>query len=82
MIKKRDEFAGPDFDIDILDESALSGRSLDEIAGDAGSAEWESNSKDCAAQRRGVAAGRSRAARESPGAEGCCQSQENGGTQS
>jgi bifunctional non-homologous end joining protein LigD len=42
MIKKHDEFVVEGYDIDSLDESALSGRSLAEIAGDAGSAEWKS----------------------------------------
>jgi bifunctional non-homologous end joining protein LigD len=42
MIKKHDEFVVEGYDIESLDESALSGRSLAEIAGDAGSAEWKS----------------------------------------
>jgi len=42
MIKKHDEFVVEGYDIDSLDESVLSGRSLAEIAGDAGSAEWKS----------------------------------------
>ena len=45
LIKKRDEFAKPGFDIDKLDRSALTRRSLDGIARDEGSAEWESNRK-------------------------------------
>ena len=43
LIKKRDEGAQPGFDIDQLDVSVISGRSLDEIAGDAGSKQWQSN---------------------------------------
>lgn len=43
LIKKRDESAKPGFDIDKLDYSALTQRSIDEIAADRGSAEWESN---------------------------------------
>ena len=43
LIKKRDEFAKPGFDIDKLDDSVLTHRTLDEIAADSGSAEWESN---------------------------------------
>ena len=35
----------PGFDIDKLDYSVLTDRSLSEIAGDEGSAEWESNRK-------------------------------------
>jgi bifunctional non-homologous end joining protein LigD len=42
MIKKQDEFVVEGYDIESLDESVLSGRSLAEIAGDAGSAEWRS----------------------------------------
>jgi bifunctional non-homologous end joining protein LigD len=43
LIKKRDEAAKPGFDIDKLDYSALSHRSLDQIAGDQGSDEWQSD---------------------------------------
>src|SRR4051794_5854235 len=43
LIKKKDEFTKPGFDIDKLDWSVLTKRSLDEIAGDQGSAEWQSN---------------------------------------
>jgi bifunctional non-homologous end joining protein LigD len=43
LIKKRDQGAKEDFDIDKLDWSVLTKRSLDQIAGDAGSAEWQSN---------------------------------------
>ena len=45
LIKKRDESADPAFDIDKLDYSALTDRSLKEIARDEGSAEWQSNRK-------------------------------------
>jgi len=43
LIKKRDKFATEGYDIDQYDVSALTQRTLAEIAGDAGSAEWESN---------------------------------------
>jgi len=52
LIKKRDQSTEPNFDIDQLDESALTHRSLDEIAGDKNSAEWESNRK--VAPRKGA----------------------------
>ncbi|SPF40619.1 ATP dependent DNA ligase [Candidatus Sulfotelmatobacter kueseliae] len=42
MIKKHDEHVVEGFDAGDIDESVLSGRSLAEIAGDAGSAEWKS----------------------------------------
>jgi bifunctional non-homologous end joining protein LigD len=42
LIKKHDDHVVEGYDIDALDESVLSGRSLAEIAGDAGSAEWRS----------------------------------------
>jgi len=42
LIKKHDEFVVEGYEIDGIDESVLSGRSLAEIAGDAGSAEWKS----------------------------------------
>jgi bifunctional non-homologous end joining protein LigD len=45
LIKKKDEAMQPGFDIDKLDYSVLTQRSLREIAGDEGSAEWESNRK-------------------------------------
>src|ERR1700704_1025916 len=45
LIKKKDEAMKPGFDIDKLDYSVLTHRSLSEIAGDEGSAEWESNRK-------------------------------------
>ncbi len=43
LIKKKDEFAKPGFDIDKLDYSVLTHRTLDKIAADSGSDEWESN---------------------------------------
>lgn len=43
LIKKRDESANPGFNVDKLDYSAVTDRSLDEIARDEGSAEWQSN---------------------------------------
>jgi bifunctional non-homologous end joining protein LigD len=42
LIKKHDRYAVEGYDIDAYDESVLSQRSLAEIAGDAGSAEWRS----------------------------------------
>ena len=42
MIKKHDEHVVEGYDAGEIDESVLSGRSLAEIAGDAGSAEWKS----------------------------------------
>jgi bifunctional non-homologous end joining protein LigD len=42
MIKKHDDHVVEGYDIDAFDESVLSKRSLAEIAGDAGSAEWRS----------------------------------------
>src|SRR5437588_3423652 len=42
LIKKHDDAAVESYDIDELDESVLSKRSLAEIAGDQGSAEWKS----------------------------------------
>src|SRR5438876_10092401 len=45
LIKKRDEHADERFDVDALDWSVLSKRSLKQIAGDEGSREWESNRK-------------------------------------
>jgi bifunctional non-homologous end joining protein LigD len=42
LIKKHDDHAVEGYDIDAYDESVLSKRSLAEIAGDAGSAEWRS----------------------------------------
>jgi len=43
LIKKRDAGVKEGFDIDEFDWSVLTKRSLDEIAGDEGSAEWQSN---------------------------------------
>jgi bifunctional non-homologous end joining protein LigD len=42
LIKKHDQYVVEGYDIDEYDESVLSKRSLAEIAGDAGSAEWRS----------------------------------------
>jgi bifunctional non-homologous end joining protein LigD len=42
LIKKRDEYVVEGYEIEGFDESVLSGRSLEEIAGDAGSREWKS----------------------------------------
>lgn len=52
LIKKKDEAVEPGYDIDKFDYSVLTGRSLDEIADDADSAEWQSNRK--AATRKGA----------------------------
>jgi len=52
LIKKRDEAMEPGFDIDALDNSVLTGRTLAEIGGDRNSAEWESNRK--ASVRKGA----------------------------
>ena len=42
MIKKQDAGVVEEYDIDHYDSSVLTGRSMDEIAGDEGSAEWRS----------------------------------------
>jgi len=42
LIKKHDQYVEEGYDIEAIDESVLSGRSLAQIAGDAGSAEWQS----------------------------------------
>ena len=42
MIKKHDAYVVEGYDIEAIDTSVLSGRTMDEIAGDAGSAEWRS----------------------------------------
>ncbi len=42
LIKKHDKYVVEGYNIDDYDESVLSGRSLAQIAGDAGSAEWRS----------------------------------------
>jgi bifunctional non-homologous end joining protein LigD len=51
LIKKRDQYAQDGFDIDKLDWSVLTRRSLDEIAADAGSAQWQSNRPAAAAAK-------------------------------
>ena len=43
LIKKQDEYAVPGYDIEQYDKSVLSKRSMAEIAGDEGSAEWTSS---------------------------------------
>jgi bifunctional non-homologous end joining protein LigD len=45
LIKKKDDAMEPGFDINKLDYSALTDRTLAEIAGDKDAAEWESNRK-------------------------------------
>ncbi len=45
LIKHRDAYVRPGFDIDKYDYSVLTNRTLKEIAGDAGSAEWTSSKK-------------------------------------
>ena len=45
LIKKKDDAVVPRYDIEQYDESALTSRSMREIAGDKGSAEWESSRK-------------------------------------
>jgi bifunctional non-homologous end joining protein LigD len=45
LIKKKDEAMQPGFNIDALDYSVLTNRTLAEIGGDENSAEWESNRK-------------------------------------
>ncbi len=45
LIKHRDAYAQEGYDIDQYDYSVLTKRTLDEIAGDAGSAEWASSRK-------------------------------------
>jgi bifunctional non-homologous end joining protein LigD len=42
MIKKHDDHVVEGYDIAAIDTSVLSGRTLDQVAGDAGSAEWKS----------------------------------------
>jgi bifunctional non-homologous end joining protein LigD len=42
MIKKHDEYVVEGYDAEEIDESVLSKRSMEEIAGDAGSREWKS----------------------------------------
>ncbi|HEV2117935.1 MAG TPA: non-homologous end-joining DNA ligase [Terriglobales bacterium] len=43
LIKHRDEYVVPGYDIDQYDQSALTGRTLDQIAGDEGAREWKSS---------------------------------------
>jgi len=43
LIKNKDEHAQPGFDIDKLDWSVTTNRSMKQITGDAGSREWQSN---------------------------------------
>jgi bifunctional non-homologous end joining protein LigD len=52
LIKKRDEAVQEGFDVDDLDYSVTTNRSLAEIAGDTGSREWQSNRK--AAVKKGA----------------------------
>jgi bifunctional non-homologous end joining protein LigD len=42
MIKKHDEYAVDGYDIEAIDESALSGKSMAEISGDEGARKWKS----------------------------------------
>jgi len=42
MIKKHDDHAMEGYDIEAFDDSVLSGRNLEQVAGDAGSREWKS----------------------------------------
>jgi bifunctional non-homologous end joining protein LigD len=57
LIKKRDDQVEEGYDINEYDWSALTRRSLDEIAGDEGSAEWESNRKAAVPQKNKWLAG-------------------------
>jgi bifunctional non-homologous end joining protein LigD len=43
LIKKKDEYVVPGFDIDAYEASVLTGRTMAEITGDKGSAEWTSS---------------------------------------
>jgi bifunctional non-homologous end joining protein LigD len=43
LIKKHDQYVKEKFDIDNYDTSALSGKTMAQIAGDEGAAEWQSN---------------------------------------
>jgi bifunctional non-homologous end joining protein LigD len=45
LIKKHDQFVIPGFDAEQLDKSVLTKRTMAQIAGDEGSAEWQSNKK-------------------------------------
>jgi len=49
LIKHRDAYTQTGYDIDQFDYSVLTNRTMDEIAGDAGSAEWKSSRKVSAA---------------------------------
>src|SRR3954465_817442 len=51
LIKKKDEGTNAGFDIDKLDWSVLTKRSLKQIAGDEGSREWQSNRQAAPASR-------------------------------
>jgi bifunctional non-homologous end joining protein LigD len=42
MIKKHDDHVEEGFDIEAIDDSVLTGRTLEDVAGDAGSKEWKS----------------------------------------
>jgi bifunctional non-homologous end joining protein LigD len=42
MIKKHDQYVVEGYDIEAIDTSVLSGRSLEKVAGDSGSREWKS----------------------------------------
>src|SRR5512133_1204164 len=53
LIKHRDEYAAPGYDIDKYDYSVLTHRSLAQIAADEGSAEWQSNRPAAASSRGG-----------------------------
>lgn len=53
MIKKADKYVDEKFDIEKYDKSVLSGQTMAQIAGDEGSAEWQSSKK---ASRGGVKA--------------------------
>jgi len=56
LIKKRDDQAVSDFDVDQYDYSVLTNRTLKEIGGDEGSAEWQSNRAAASGQSRGKSA--------------------------
>jgi bifunctional non-homologous end joining protein LigD len=45
MIKKHDKYVVPGFDIETYDTSVLTGKTMAQIAGDEGSAEWQSSKK-------------------------------------
>ena len=45
LIKKKGEYVVPGYDVEQYDGSAITGRSMREIAGDEGSAEWQSSRK-------------------------------------